>query len=105
MQNKNPKNKLAITKREPIKWTFLSNHAHVLICLYYDPEIRVRDIAQAVGITERTVLGIIKDLVEAEILEKIKEGRRNHYKIIQTKKLRHSLEANHTIKDLLKLAN
>ncbi|WCL50613.1 helix-turn-helix transcriptional regulator [Leptospira sp. GIMC2001] len=84
-------------------WTFLSNHSHVLICLHRDPEMRLRDVALYVGITERAVMSIVKDLVESGILEKEKEGRRNQYKINLDRPLRHTLESHHSIKELLKL--
>lgn len=85
------------------QWTFLSNHAHVLICLSKDPEFRLKDVASLVGITERAVQAIVRDLVEAKILEKNKEGRRNVYIIKTKQKLRHALEANHSISELIQL--
>ena len=84
-------------------WTFLSNHSHVLICLYRDPSVRLRDLAVNVGITERAVIRIIEDLEEASIITRSKEGRRNKYKIHETISLRHPLESHKTIGDLLKL--
>lgn len=84
-------------------WTFLSNHAHVLICLYRDPTVRLRDLAFNVGITERAVIGIIEDLEAAKILVRFKEGRRNKYKLHESISLRHPLESHKTIGDLLKL--
>lgn len=84
-------------------WTFLSNHAHVLICLYRDPTVRLRDLAVNVGITERAVIRIIEDLETAKILVRSKEGRRNKYKIHESISLRHPLESHKTIGDLLKL--
>lgn len=69
---KEPKKKLQENTKKGGQWTFLSNHAHVLICLSKDPEIRLKDVATLVGITERAVQAIVKDLVEAEILEKAK---------------------------------
>lgn len=54
------------------QWTFLSNHSHVLICLSKDPEMRLKDVAVLVGITERAVQTIVKDLVDASILQKVK---------------------------------
>jgi len=63
------------------KWTFLSNHGRVLLWIARDPEIRLRDIAAAVSITERHAYGIVNDLVEAEYVIKEREGRRNHYEI------------------------
>ncbi|XDD53278.1 ArsR family transcriptional regulator [Leptospira sp. WS4.C2] len=85
------------------QWTFLSNHAHVLICLSKDSEMRLKDVAILVGITERAVQAIVKDLVDAQILEKSKDGRRNQYIIQTEQKLRHPLEANHSISELLRL--
>ncbi|MDF3818358.1 ArsR family transcriptional regulator [Leptospira sp. 96542] len=85
------------------QWTFLSNHAHVLICLSRDPDLRLKDVAVLVGITERAVQTIVKDLVQAKILGISKDGRRNSYVINADQKLRHNLEANHSISELLKL--
>ena len=84
-------------------WTFLSNHAHVLICLYRDPTVRLRDLAFNVGITERAVISIIEDLESAGVLVRFREGRRNKYKIHESISLRHHLESHKTIGDLLKL--
>lgn len=100
---KEPKKKLLDNTKKGGQWTFLSNHSHVLICLSKDPEIRLKDVAVLVGITERAVQAIVKDLVEAEILEKSKDGRRNQYIIQTEQKLRHPLEANHSISELLRL--
>ncbi|MCW7487394.1 ArsR family transcriptional regulator [Leptospira meyeri] len=100
---KEPKKKLQENTKKGSQWTFLSNHAHVLMCLSKDPEIRLKDVATLVGITERAVQAIVKDLVEAKILEKSKDGRRNQYIIQTEQKLRHPLEANHSILELLRL--
>jgi DNA-binding MarR family transcriptional regulator len=85
------------------EWTFLSNHAHIILCLFRDPELRVRDIAFQVGITERAVLKIIEDLEGNGILIVSKNGRRNKYKIKESSPLRHDLESHKTVGDLLKL--
>jgi DNA-binding IclR family transcriptional regulator len=82
-------------------WTFLSNHAHVLICLAREPDLRVRDLAERVGITERAVMRIISELVEANYLSIAKEGRRNTYQVHRDIALRHPVETRHTITDLL----
>lgn len=82
-------------------WTFLSNHAHVLICLSRDPSMRLRDIAVLVGITERAVQRIVADLEESGVLTRIREGRRNHYEIHAELPLRHAVEAHCTVGDLL----
>ena len=84
-----------------MEWTFLSNYSHVLVCLHQDPDQRVRDIAATVGITERAVQRIIHDLNEAGYIEIAKEGRRNHYKLIAQKKLRHPMEQKVSIGGLL----
>lgn len=62
-------------------WTFLTNHAKVLLCIARDPGIRLRDIADRVGITERSAYGIVLDLAEAGYIVKEKTGRRNRYEI------------------------
>jgi predicted ArsR family transcriptional regulator len=62
-------------------WTFLTNHARVLLCVAHDPGVRLRDIAASLDITERSAFGILADLVDAGYIVKEKEGRRNHYHI------------------------
>lgn len=90
--------------RTQVGWTFLSNHSHVIICLARDPEIRMRDVAELVGITERAVIRIVTDLEEAGYIRKERVGRRNRYSIIAEKHLRHALEAHHSIRAILSLA-
>mgnify|MGYP001821834102 CR=1 FL=1 len=85
----------------PGRWTFPSNHAHVLICIARNPEARLRDIALAVDITERTAQRIINQLRDASVLNLEKAGRRNHYTINLDSELRHPLEAESTVGDLL----
>lgn len=63
------------------EWTFLTNHARVLVCIARDPGMRLRDIAVTLGITERTTFGIVTDLVAAGYVVKHKDGRRNRYQI------------------------
>jgi DNA-binding IclR family transcriptional regulator len=63
------------------EWSFLTNHARVLVCIAHDPGMRLRDIAAALGITERTAYGIVTDLTAAGYLVKGKDGRRNRYQI------------------------
>ena len=62
-------------------WSFLTNHAWVLLCIAHDPGVRLRDIAARVGVTERTAYGIVADLTEAGYVVKHKDGRRNRYQI------------------------
>ncbi len=84
-------------------WTFLTNHTHVLLCLSREPTRRMRDIAQDVGITERAVQRIIAELEQAGYVERRREGRRNEYTINRNKQLRHPLEQDCRIGQLLEL--
>lgn len=84
-------------------WTFLTNHAHVLLCLASDPEARMRDVAGQVGITERAVQHIVRDLAEAGVLERTREGRRNRYTLHPEVPLRHPIEAHRHVRDLVAL--
>ena len=63
------------------EWSFLTNHAWVLLCIAHDPGVRLRDIAARTGVTERTAYGIVTDLTEAGYVVKHKDGRRNRYQI------------------------
>jgi len=85
------------------RWTFLTNHSHVLILISRNPDAVLRQVAIRVGITERAVQRIIADLEEAGILEREKVGRQNRYRIIADQPLRHSIESHRTIADLLSL--
>lgn len=85
------------------KWTFLSNHLHVLLCLAQDPDVRIREVAGRVGITERAVQRIVGELEESGIVERERDGRRNHYLIHGEISLRHPLEAHHTVGELIAL--
>lgn len=82
-------------------FTYLSNHAHVLVCLAADPESQLRNLAGLVGITERAVQPIIADLEAAGVLERTRAGRRNRYRIDKLARLRHSHEAHCTVGGLL----
>lgn len=81
-----------IARVEGREWTFLSNHGHVLVCLAGDSEARLRDVAERVGITERAVQQIVRDLELAGYVEKERVGRRNRYKVVRSRPLRHPLE-------------
>ncbi|MCA9567438.1 MAG: winged helix-turn-helix transcriptional regulator [Myxococcales bacterium] len=74
-------------------WTFLSNHAHVLVCLRQDPDLRARDLADRVGITERAIRRILHDLEVDGYIEIEKRGRRNHYQVCVGAPMRHPVEA------------
>lgn len=77
---------------EARRWTFLSNHGHVLVCLAVDPDSRLRDIAERVGITERATQQIVRDLEQAGYVVKERMGRRNRYVVVRSRRLRHPLE-------------
>ena len=95
--------------RAESSWTFLTNHAHVLIVLSQNPEeaaageITLREVAQQVGITERAVTKIIGELEEAGCITRGRQGRHNIYTINPSVPLRHAIESHRTIRDLLKL--
>ncbi len=82
-------------------WTFLTNHGHVLLALHRNPDLRQRDIAQLVGITEGAVQRILDDLEDGGYISRAKVGRRNHYTVDADRPLRHPLEAHHNVSDLL----
>ncbi len=85
------------------EWTFFSNHAHVIFVLAQDPELRLRDVAARVGITERAVQRIVSELSEGGFLSVQRAGRRNRYIIHAEQPLRHPVEADHTLRDLINL--
>jgi predicted ArsR family transcriptional regulator len=97
----------AIPAREdnPVGWTFLTNHTHILVVLSREPSMRIRDLADEVGITQRAVQRILAELTAEGILKVKKEGRRNTYNIHRRARLRHPLEDRHTIGELLDLLN
>lgn len=84
-------------------WTFLSNHGHVLLCIAADPEVRLREVALRVGITERAVQRIVADLEEGGYLTRIRVGRRNKYEVHGERHLRHPVEAHQAVQKLLDL--
>lgn len=88
---------------DEIGWTFFSNHGHVYFLLASNDDITVREVALRVGITERSVLGIIQELENAGYIKREKVGRSNRYKIVGKKTLRHPLESNVQIKDLVEI--
>jgi DeoR/GlpR family transcriptional regulator of sugar metabolism len=84
------------------RWRFMTNHAHVLETIARDPTTRLRDIAAAVGITERTAAQIVNDLEEAGYLTKIRNGRRNRYEVHEELPLRHPQHRHHTVGKLIR---
>jgi len=85
------------------RWTFLSNHAHVLICLAQEASPRLRDIAGRIGITERAVGAIVHDLEEGGFLERGRDGRRNTYRLLLDRPLRHEVERHRDVRELIGL--
>ncbi len=84
-------------------WTFLTNHAHVLVCIATQTDIRGREIAERVGITERAAQSIIADLVRDGYVTREREGRRNRYLINPNSPLRHPIESGHSAGELLEM--
>ncbi|MBD3394106.1 MAG: MarR family transcriptional regulator [Chitinivibrionales bacterium] len=84
-------------------WTFLTNHAHVLLCIAKNPDFRLRDIADVVGITERAVHRIVTDLTEAGFIDVKRDGRCNVYVMHPEKNLRHPVESHRQVADLIRL--
>lgn len=84
-------------------WTFLSNHSHVIICLHQDPELTLREVAQRVGITERSVQRIITELEEGGYLKRERIGLRNRYRFRMSAPLRHPIESHCRIGDLVNM--
>jgi DNA-binding HxlR family transcriptional regulator len=85
------------------RWTFLSNHAHVLICLAQEPDIRLRDVAARIGITERAVQNLLADLEAEGLVEHQRKGRRNSYRLHLDQPLRHPIEAHREVGELVEL--
>ena len=85
------------------EWRFLSNHAQALLCIADDPDIRLRDIAASVGITERAAHRIVDELVEGGYLSRSRRGRRNHYKVKRHLALRDPMLRDRKLADLLEL--
>jgi hypothetical protein len=82
-------------------WTFLTNHTHVLVCIAGDTGVRLRDVADRVGITERAAQSIVADLVAAGYLTRARVGRRNRYEVHADHPLRHPVEAHRNLSGLL----
>lgn len=83
------------------RWRFVTNHAHVLECIATNPTARLRDIALAVGITERTAAQIVNDLEQAGYLTKTRVGRNNQYEVHGELPLRHAQHRHHTVGELI----
>jgi predicted transcriptional regulator len=85
----------------PGSWTFLTNHAHVLVVVAADPDARLREIASKVGITERAAQLIVSDLEAGGYLSKERVGRRNHYKVHTGGRFRHPSESEESVDSLI----
>lgn len=83
-------------------WTILTNHAHVLVAIDRDPDLRQREIARLVGITEGAVQRILTELEEEGFVRRERIGRRNRYRVDHDQQLRHDLERPHTVGDVLR---
>jgi len=90
-----------MTEEQPLSWTFLTNHSHVLICLSRDPDLRLRDLAELVGITDRAVSTLIDELEAAGYIKRTKVGRRNRYEVHADRPMRHQVERGHQIGELI----
>jgi predicted ArsR family transcriptional regulator len=84
-------------------WTFVTSHTQVLLCISRDPDVRLRDVAASVGITERAAQRIVADLVESGYVERTRVGRRNRYTIDRKVQMRHESQQGHPIGELLDL--
>lgn len=87
--------------RDNVQWSFFSNFAHVLFCLAENPNARQREVADRVGVTERTAARLIAQLAESGVLVCVREGRRNSYYIDTDRHLRHPVEDHCTVGELL----
>ena len=87
----------------PVSWSFLTNHAQVLICLAEDPDVRLRDVGDAVGITERAAHRIVGDLIAAGYVSRERNGRRNHYTVRHHLPLPDLLARGQNVGDLLEI--
>jgi len=86
---------------DPKTWTFLTNHAQVLLCLAETPDIRLREVAERVGITERATQRILAELIEGGYVKTERVGRRNRYTVDRRHAMRHSAQLGHEIGALL----
>lgn len=85
------------------EWSFLTNHARALLFIAHDPATRLRDLAAALDVTERTAYGLVVDLTEAGYVVKAKDGRRNRYQIQAHQPLRDTMPRERTVGELLGL--
>ena len=93
-----------MSSQEPAKpWRFVTNHTQVLLCIARDPDVRMKTMADSIGITERAAQRIVRDLIESGFVQREKIGRRNRYVINRERHMRHEAQHDHEIGDLLDL--
>jgi predicted ArsR family transcriptional regulator len=90
-------------RHSPTTWRFLTNHTQVLLCIARTPDVRLRDVAEQVEITERAAQRILADLVEAGFIDRERHGRRNHYRINPDVHMRHPAQEGVEVGILLEL--
>jgi predicted transcriptional regulator len=90
------------SKVAPPSWNFLTNYTHVLVCLSRDHTLTVRELALQIGITERSIQRILRELETGGVISRCKDGRNNTYKIMKNHRLHHPLERSKTVAELLK---
>ena len=83
------------------RWTFLGHHAHVLIAIDKQPDYKIEQLSEILGVTTRSVVNVLNDLVDGGYLTKIRSGRRNHYEINRSAPLRHLTSRDRTVGDLI----
>lgn len=88
-------------EQPPKTWTFVTNHTQVLLSIARDRDVRLRDIAQTVGITERATQRIVADLIEGGYVSRERRGRRNHYNVNPKTKMRHPSQREQDVGTLL----
>ena len=98
-----PRGRTSEPEEEDRSWTLLTNHGRVLLLIAQDPRTRIRDLAEAADITERSAQGIVTDLDRAGYLSRHKVGRRNEYVVNVSRPFRHPAEAAHTVGELIEV--
>ena len=91
------------TENDTKSWRFVTNHTQVLLCIARDPDTRLRDIAETVGITERAVQRIVADLMESGFVSRDRVGRRSRYTLNREARMRHPAQFDHEIGEMLDL--
>ena len=92
----------SVSGKDDHSWHFVTNYAHVLVCIAADPSARLRDMAETVGVTERTASQLVRDLERAGYLTKTRTGRRNQYEVHDELPLRHPRHRHHTVGELIR---